>query len=68
MHRRGEKPPTSGQALYLAMNWVEGRSFRDWVALRSGPAAWLDGLDMLAQVARALDDLHAGRAIPSGAR
>ena len=66
MHRRGEEPPSRRRALYLAMNWVDGESFRDWVAIHEGPAAWVDALSKLAQVARALDDLHAGRAIPSG--
>ena len=66
MHRRGEEPPSRRRALYLAMNWVDGESFRDWVAVNEGPAAWVNGLGKLAQVARALDDLHAGRAIPSG--
>jgi serine/threonine protein kinase len=66
MHRRGEQPPSRGRALYLAMNWVEGQPFRDWVALHEGRAGWLSSLSKLSQVARALDDLHAGRAIPSG--
>lgn len=66
LHREGEAGQVSGRSLYLVMNWVEGRSLRDWVVLNGGREGTLRGLGHLEQVADALELLHAGRATQSG--
>lgn len=62
MHGPGDAASDEHPDLYLIMNWVEGRSLRDWSALRGGPQVTLDGIRYLEQVAAALDLLHSGRA------
>jgi serine/threonine protein kinase len=64
-HFAGDASGTTGRSLYLVMNWVEGRSLRDWVLLNTGREGMLAALQHLEQVAEVLDWLHSGRATPS---
>ncbi|GAA4995428.1 serine/threonine-protein kinase [Pseudonocardia tropica] len=69
-HFRGPAPHLRREdderaTLYLVMNWVDGRSFDEWVVLHDGNEGALDGLRLLEQVADALDELHSGRVTPS---
>ncbi len=59
-HGAGHAGETGGRALYLVMNWVEGRSLAEWVMLNPGREGLLEGLRHLDQVAHALETLHAG--------
>ena len=65
MHYAGEQP-TGQRALYLTMNWVDGRTLREWTQLHRSPADGYEALRYLAQVGDVLDWLHSGQATPSG--
>ncbi|MGH8898303.1 MAG: serine/threonine protein kinase [Egibacteraceae bacterium] len=70
MHPAGQPPPgrdgRPARTLYLVMNWVQGRSFEEWVPLHRGDEGTFDALRHLGQVASTLDWLHSGKATPSG--
>lgn len=70
MHHAGVASSGERQ-LYLVMNWVEGTSLRDYLALADeqsiGSSTFtLKALEYLDQLAVALDLLHSGRATPGG--
>lgn len=66
MHGLDAGSPSQERQLYLVMNWVEGVSLRDLAVLNGGPAATLEALQYLDQLAQVLDLLHSGRATPGG--
>ncbi|MFD7508273.1 protein kinase [Streptomyces sp. NPDC059853] len=69
-HPAGRGAPTTGRALCLVMNHVDGLDLRDWRAELSPelalPAERRAVLRTLEQLAEVLDWLHSGAATPSG--
>ncbi|MEV4165242.1 protein kinase domain-containing protein [Nonomuraea dietziae] len=61
-HRTGQSATQTDHRLYLVMNWIEGHTLGEWVALHRQAEDYFTALRILAQVAGTLNLLHDGQA------